>query len=164
MKCIVSVFPIKDQPGQWLHISECGRRFKLPTEVPISINCPAGLCYADDAPQLFPLGVGTALARLLHRLGIKACLKCSYRMALMNGWGVAGCKERREVIVGWLREAYKQTPKLKRSEAVAKAISTGIVYRLCPWRLFDSLLDEAIRLAEASTSGSEAASSPVAGS
>lgn len=150
MKCLVTVMRIEKQPGQWLHVSECGRRFKLPTDAPINMNCPADLCYADDSPQLLPmLGVGTAAARIIHRLGINACLKCSRRAALMNGWGREGCKARRKLIVGWFREAYKQTPKRKRAEAVSKAIQTGICWRLRPWTLFDSILDEAIRQAEA---------------
>lgn len=150
MNCLVTVTAIED--GLWEHRSECGRKFKLPTDVAIDMQCPREACYEDSPYRKTPIGVGTAIARLFHRLGLSSCLQCSRRANLMNGWGPDGCRERRAEIVGWLREAYRKTPKLKRAEALALAVSTGLVCRLRPWRLFDSLLDEAIRLADGAAS------------
>src|SRR5688572_97818 len=51
-------------------------------------------------------GPGTELKRLLAELFLVASpgCACNKKAMQMDAWGVAGCRERREEIVGWLRD------------------------------------------------------------
>jgi hypothetical protein len=51
-------------------------------------------------------GPGYELSKILGRLGIKetpAC-KCKLRSYIMDAWGPDKCREKADVIVGWMRE------------------------------------------------------------
>lgn len=65
----------------------------------------------------------------------------------MDAWGVPGCREHRQEIVGWLEESRDRYGWSGRLTAGLKSLTTGLVFRI---RLSDplgSLIDEAIRRA-----------------
>lgn len=56
-------------------------------------------------PEPEPAGPGTELRNLLKAAGIDlAGCSCNKRVRVMNAMGAEWCRERRDVIVGWLRE------------------------------------------------------------
>jgi hypothetical protein len=67
----------------------------------------------------------------------------------MDRWGVAGCKQHREQIIEWLREGAPRWKWTDHLAAAAKAVITGYAFRLNAADPFPSLVDEAIRQAEA---------------
>ncbi len=152
-RCVVTVSPLGN--GKFRHETKCGRRWILPTETPIDRPCRHGLCYCEGPPPPAPALVGSCLADLLASLGLEACVACVLRLMAMDAWGVAGCQANRAQIVGWLRDSYSKTAFDQRCLSVSAAFLSGVGWRLVfrrrPWRVFDSLLDEAIRRAEAST-------------
>lgn len=104
-----------------------------------------GLHRASAAPA--PGGPGTELKALLSEMGLAELpgCQCAARAARMDGWGVDGCRQRRDEIVGWLREGYAAAGWLDRLRAAGKALARGINWSdPLGW-----LVDEAIRRAEA---------------
>lgn len=104
------------------------------------------------APAAPDHGPGTELVAMLASVGIEpdSC-KCKARARAMNAWGVEGCNRKRAEIVAWLtaeREARGWREKLK---AAGWAVLTGLVVRVNPLDQLGSLVDEAIRRAEAKT-------------
>jgi hypothetical protein len=96
-------------------------------------------------------GVGSHLWRLLSSLGIEHrddcdCLSWAERM---NAWGPAGCRQQRADIVTHMRASAQNYGWGDLAKAAAKAIATGLALRINPLDVYGSLLDEAIRLAEA---------------
>src|SRR6185503_7236381 len=61
--------------------------------------------------EALPHGPGTELAKILRELGLpeSQCLGCLGRIVQMNEWGVEGCREHRDEIVGWLQEGFANT-------------------------------------------------------
>lgn len=94
-----------------------------------------------------PRGPGTELKALLHELGIPAawCEGCTGRASQMDRWGVAGCRERREKIVGWITEQKNAAGWLAQATVVANLVRTGLILRI---HSVGDLVDEAIRRAE----------------
>ena len=77
-----------------------------------------GITCLSKNPQDYPehpihawapgVGPGTELHKILSTVGIEptpAC-DCRAKAAQMDMWGVHGCKQRREEIIGWMREGY----------------------------------------------------------
>lgn len=81
-------------------------------------------------------GPGTELKKILGRLGFFPTLTCSCDsyVALMNEWGVGGCKVRKHEIAGWLKLAASSVIREFKVED--------------PIEAFYPLVEEAIRLAE----------------
>jgi len=67
----------------------------------------------------------------------------------MNAWGVAGCREHRAEIIDHMRANAKSYGWSTVATAAAKAVLTGIAFRLSILDPYGSLVDEAIRLAKA---------------
>ena len=96
-------------------------------------------------------GPGTELARFLRQIGIAAgagC-DCKAKQATMDQWGVAGCRERRELIVGWVTEGAPRWGWAERLKAIALAVTTGLAWKLDPADPYGSLVDLAIDTAAA---------------
>lgn len=93
-------------------------------------------------------GPGTELKKLLQELGIsmKSSCDCSSHATQMNLWGVAGCRQRRETIVAWLREAATEATLRERLTAGMNGILRGIVVN--PLDPCPNLVDLAIQRAE----------------
>jgi hypothetical protein len=95
-------------------------------------------------------GPGKELALLLRSLGISeppGC-DCQSRMARMNRWGSAGCRERLPEIRTWLQQAYAATPWPTRLRASTAAIASGLALQLDPSDVLGSLVAIAITRAE----------------
>jgi hypothetical protein len=112
----------------------------------------------SPSEQTRPSGPGTELKSLLSQLGATptASCGCDEKTHQMNAWGVAGCREHREEIIGWLKKSYAATnwPRVIRSAGAALfsglAVSLAIAYaRGGVEGVLGFLLDEAIRRAEA---------------
>lgn len=92
-------------------------------------------------------GPGTELKARLAELGITDTddCGCDAKVCQMDRWGVAGCREHRRDIVGWLK-----AQQMRRGWG-AKLTAAAVAVRQ-PWfRLLDplgSLVDEALRRAE----------------
>jgi hypothetical protein len=92
-------------------------------------------------------GPGSEFKQLLAELGIEpdASCDCELHVAQMNEWGIEGCRRHRDEIVGWLREACERLGWKERIAAAAKAVTSGLAFRLSPTDPIGSLVDEAIR-------------------
>jgi len=97
-------------------------------------------------------GPGSQLWRLLESLGIRhtATCPCLQMAERMNAWGPAGCRLARAEIVDQMRTNAKQYGWGTVAKAAAAAIRIGLAWRLDLADVYGSLLDEAIRRAEAS--------------
>jgi hypothetical protein len=95
-------------------------------------------------------GPGTELKKILAELGImeKPDCPCRRRANDMDILGVQGCKDNREMIVGWLREGESRWGWKDKLAAAAKAVQSGLAFKLNPFDPFPGLVDEAIRRAE----------------
>lgn len=100
-------------------------------------------------------GPGTELKALLASLGIltRPGCSCNAYAAAMDAWGPAESKRRREEIAGWLKAEAGKRGWLAKARAAAAAVATGLAFRLDAAAPFESLVDEAIRRAEAKRGG-----------
>jgi hypothetical protein len=95
-------------------------------------------------------GPGTELKAILQDLGLEprgSKCSCDSHVAQMNRWGVAGCREHRDQIIGWLDEARQATGWRETLGAGFNALWKRATYI----RIGDpigSLINEAIRRAE----------------
>lgn len=105
----------------------------------------------DKSEPTIEDGPGTELHGILESLGINLGEKCSCRRRMldMDNWGIDGCKANRETIVGWLREGQDDWGWSAKIKAAALAFTTGLAFVLDWSDPFPSLIDEAIRRAEA---------------
>lgn len=97
-----------------------------------------------------PRGPGAELTALLAELDIhdtKGC-DCKSKARQMDNWGPAGCREHFQEIVDWLRESAKRLGWLARLVLAAKAIATGLAFRLDPLDPCPGLVREAIHRAD----------------
>ena len=98
-------------------------------------------------------GAGDKLHGLISSIGVKrvgGCVSCGEMLGKMNAWGITGCRENRAEIVAHLKAAYRETSWADFAAASAKAIASGLAFKINPLDPFGSLVDEAIRLAEVS--------------
>lgn len=95
---------------------------------------------------------GTELKKLLATLGLDSVLGCSCndRARMMDAWGPEGCLDRKQEILGWLRESAKQTTTGAYLKAITKAVTSGMAFKLDPFNPVESLLDEAIKRSQTS--------------
>jgi len=99
-------------------------------------------------------GPGTELKELLESIGIKedpSC-DCNARMEQMDRWGVNGCRQNRETIVGWLKEGKDRWGWREKLKAAIRATTNGLAFQLSLTNPYGSLVDNAISLAEKSES------------
>lgn len=137
----------------WLAVNN--ERYKaLWTGQPIPPRPPEPLVIRTDhinrsEPVRRAGGVGTALKRLLSVIGINpAGCRCDERARLMDGWGIEGCREKKDEIVSWLRGEYRKIGWAAVLRSVVSAIATGLAFKLSPLDPVPDLVDEAIRRAE----------------
>lgn len=110
-------------------------------------------CGTDNTASAgnFGAGPGTEITAMFKALGAEpkpGCL-CAVRADQMDRLGIDGCREHRAEVLGWLREAYDVTGWAERFKAARLALTTGLAFKI-DWRdPLSSLLDEAIRRAEA---------------
>jgi len=90
------------------------------------------------------------LKALLKSLGITttAGCSCNSKAAQMDAWGVAGCREHRAEIIGWIRDGQTQWGLSSLVIGAVKALTTGLALSLNPLDPIPGLVDEAIRRAE----------------
>jgi hypothetical protein len=93
---------------------------------------------------------GSQLWRLLTELGIqhKPTCNCLSLAERMNAWGAVGCRLARTDIIAAMRTNAKEYGWLDVARAAAKAVSTGIAWRLDLTDVYGSLIDESIRRAQ----------------
>ncbi len=96
-------------------------------------------------------GPGTELHDLYASLGVNmmAGCPCRSRIAQMNGWGVAGCREHRDEIIAWMREMAPKYGWRDKLAAAAAAIASGLAWKIDWLDPFAGIVDEAILRAEA---------------
>jgi glycosyltransferase involved in cell wall biosynthesis len=96
-------------------------------------------------------GPGTELQKMLKTLGInpKPSCDCNGKAAQMDFWGASGCREHRETIIGWMRAGQEKWGWTEKLRAAANAVTSGLAFQLDVLDPFPSLIDEAIRRAEA---------------
>lgn len=101
-------------------------------------------------PAKPPGGPGTELKSLLAELGVGDANNCGCgsKAMQMDVWGVAGCRERRSEIVGWLAEQRRSRGWGATLAAATRALVFGAAFRLSFVDPLGSLVDEAIRRAE----------------
>jgi hypothetical protein len=121
----------------------------------ITGSCPTCVQVAKPC-----YGPGDHLHRILLMLGFSPSSGCGCkdRLTKMNTtWGVDGCRERRAEIAQWLRDgAYKNLTVASLRKAAARAVTSGLAFKLSPLDPFGSLVDEAIKRAEQATVVSQA--------
>lgn len=96
-------------------------------------------------------GVGTHLKLLLKEFGVNADLcgeGCGSFAAMMDGWGIEGCRQNREAILERLRQRYKETSWKTALNAAFQSVVTGNVFGMDVLHPIEWLVDEAIRRAE----------------
>jgi len=95
-------------------------------------------------------GPGSELAKMLETIGVNAApgCDCKARQAQMDLWGVDGCREHREEIIGWMRDGQGRWGWKDKLKAAALAVTSGLAFKLDVTDPFPSLIDEAIRRAE----------------
>jgi hypothetical protein len=69
-------------------------------------------------------------------------------MERMDLWGVEGCKRNRELAIRWLREGAPRWGWRERIAIAAKAVRTGLAFKLDPRDPYPGLVDEAIHREE----------------
>lgn len=119
------------------------------------------LLWKSTAPAPKPVetqsGPGTELAAMFKAMGVKAtgCQgRCAARQRQMDQWGVGGCREHRETIIKWMREAYDELSIGEKLKAAASAVTSGVALKLNPVNPIPSLVDEAMRRAVTSEQSS----------
>jgi len=95
-------------------------------------------------------GPGTELVRILASLGITIMVDCpcKVRAAQMNAWGIDGCREHFNEIVGWLREGQAFWGWKEKLAAAFSATVSRLAFRLNPLDPFPGLVEEAISRAD----------------
>jgi hypothetical protein len=101
------------------------------------------------AAVLAGTGPGSQLWHLFADLGVahRTDCACLGRAEQMNRWGVAGCRLARAEIVQWMQDGSTQYGWGTVVTAAAKAVFSGLAFRLSLADPYGSLVDEAIRLA-----------------
>lgn len=127
------VYHTKEQYG----LTVLGRQERDRPEEPIHLWAPG-------------YGPGTELKAIISSLGINpsASCDCNAKARQMDQWGVAGCREHRDEIIGWMRSGQERWKWKDKLAAAAKAVTTGLAFKLDWSDPFPSLIDEAIRRAE----------------
>lgn len=94
-------------------------------------------------------GPGTELARLIKELRLrKDCSGCAFNAGQMNTWGVQGCRDNFDTIVGWLRESEETLGWVEKIKAAAMAVTSGLAFKINWDDPIPDLINEAIRRAE----------------
>jgi hypothetical protein len=144
MNCTWLSPPKQRADGIYLH--ECKRcHQKAPSRWSSSAN------LRSDCRVRLTGGPGTELTTIFKSLGIApaASCGCQSKADQMDAWGIAGCRVNRPQIIGWMTAAYDTTSWLTRAKAACAAGANGLACKLDWSDPIGSLVDEAIRRAEA---------------
>lgn len=111
-------------------------------------------------------GPGTELKAILASIGINPSVHCSCnaRMRQMDEWGIEGCEEHFDTIIGWLEEKAAEWGWVKAAEAAApnentlsvtdklaigwKSLMTGLAFKIDWSNPYPGLVREAIKRAQ----------------
>lgn len=80
---------------------------------------------------------------------------CNKRAAQMNEWGIAGCREHFQEIVGWMREGQHEWGWQDKLAAAGRAVKTGLAFQINWLDPFPSIIEQAIEAAERRTNAAE---------
>lgn len=96
-------------------------------------------------------GPGTELKAILASVGIVPKLNCGCEAMArrMDDWGPQGCRANRQEIVAFLRKKQRRMSWGERLTLAAQSFATGLILHVNPLDTVNSILDEAIRRAEA---------------
>jgi hypothetical protein len=114
-----------------------------------------GVDLTSPAPQEPDFGPGTELRSILESLRLSELpgCGCKSKTRQMDRWGVEGCREHFEEIVGWMREGYEKAGWIPKAKAAVFAATSGLALKLNPLDPFPSLVQEAILRAEEKATG-----------
>lgn len=135
-----------EQNPEWFVVSHSTEQFGLNALGRV----PSDKLESPIAPWMPGKGPGTELKKMLESIGItpsNAC-DCRHRANQMDVWGVDGCRKHFDTIVAWMREGQERWGWKERLSAAAKAVKSGLAFKLNPLDPFPSLIEEAIRRAE----------------
>ena len=133
-------------PGVY-HCPRCGYTtppVKFPPEA-VHRECPAAAAPIETS------GPGAELMAILKSLAIteQAGCDCLAKARQMDAWGVAGCRENFNTIIGWMRDGQGRWGWGEKFKAAALAAATGLAFKINWADPFPGLIEEAIRRAEA---------------
>jgi len=132
----------------------CGNGF--PTFTPARL---AALTYPiSRIYRLCEFGPGSELTALIKKLGYvsKPNCACKRHARMMDELGVEGCRRDRAVVIQWINDARAEwgiTGLFGMAAPAWHAFTSGLAFRLNPLDPVPSLVDEAIRRAEAKAAG-----------
>lgn len=111
-------------------------------------NCGARIAGVRTYFRRAAFAPGAELRKLLQSFGVHEMTgcQCKNKAAIMDAWGVDGCREHFSEIIGWLRENDPKWGLLKKVQIGAKAAAAGLFFN--PRDPFPGLVREAIRRAE----------------
>lgn len=125
------------------------------------LHCPCGILhYKEDStytvlkegeippPRPTFVGPGTCLHRILFKLGIspdKCNGDCAAMLRRMDRLGPLGCIQHKDEIIRHLNKAYKKIGTLALPSIAAKALRSGLIFKIHPVNRAESLLDLAIQ-------------------
>jgi hypothetical protein len=135
----------------WRHSQTHINRWWEPTDGPKPTPEPVPPGSAFRPPEPRPAsGPGTELKALLATLGItpSGCA-CESRARRMDAGGVEWCREHRDEIAGWLRDEAAKRGWGDVFAAGARAVLSGLAFRIDPADVYGSLVSLAIERAEA---------------
>jgi hypothetical protein len=134
-------------PGVW-RCGECGRRAAAKTRemLPVRKICRVSQPVFEE----HEFGPGHELMALLKEFKLPPLTGCGCKAKArkMDHWGVAGCWERFDEIVDWLREAADKQGRMAKIRA-AFSCPVSLAFHINPLDPIPSLVREAIRRAEA---------------
>ena len=95
-------------------------------------------------------GPGTELMLMLAQLDIaeKPGCDCKAKAEQMDRWGVEGCREHIDEIVGWMREGSHRWGWSDKFKAARLAAATGLAFKINWLDPFPGIVEEAIRRAD----------------
>lgn len=145
-KLILANFKISKQEWDWLVEDPIARE----TTHPDVIAAKLGKKEEPAKPVIPEHGPGTELKEILKSIGIEASQNCSCnrRAAEMNVLGVAGCRAKKDEIVGWLREGAPKWSWTAKLSAAAMSVKTGLAMKVNWLDPFPDLVELAITNAE----------------
>lgn len=97
-------------------------------------------------------GPGAELAAIFLELGIKSCNACKAMARRMDALGTDGCRRLRSELAADIQGRAEKKGWGAKIVAAAAALLSGLAWRLDRNDLYGSLIDEAIRRAEANQS------------
>ncbi len=140
---------VKDNP-EWFVYFHDSNQFGLTVLGRLDSDRPAVKIHAWHPG----FGPGTELKKMLADLGVEpspSC-DCNGKALQMDLWGVEGCRANFDTIVGWMRDGQDRWGWKEKLAIAAKAVVSGLAFKLNWTDPFPGLIEEAITRAEMSPS------------